>query len=97
MVTLEIPAARIVPAVEQLAHRADGLRPGHGRVRLVQLVQADRVDAQALGGGLGSLLQVGGGGGDCPCAVAGAAAAAFGGHQDAGGVAAVAGQGPGDQ
>lgn len=94
---MEIPAARIVPAVEQLAQRADGVGPGHGRIRLVQLVEADRLDAQSPGGGLGGALEVGGGAVDRPAAVSGPAAPALGRDQDAGGVAAVAPQGAGDQ
>ena len=87
---LEIPAIRILPASSRSRDRPDRVRVGHGRVGPVELVEADRLDAEPAQGRLARLPQVVGRAVEGPAAVAGTQVAALGGDQYLGGVGAVA-------
>ena len=88
---------RMMPSSSSSTQRADRVGVRHRRVGPVELVEADRVDAEALGRGLGGLLQVLGTAVLRPRVRLGPQVAALGRDEHAGGVAAVALQGLGDE
>jgi hypothetical protein len=83
--------------VEQVADRAHGVRVRHARVGAVELVEADRVDAEPAGRGLHGLLQVLGSAVLGPRAVARSQVAALRGDEHVGRVAAPRAERAGDE
>src|SRR6185437_16660901 len=83
--------------VQQVTDRADRIGVRDARIRAVELVEPDRLDAQALERGVTGLLEVFRRAVDRPAAVTGAQVAALGRDQHVRGVPAIAGHGAGDQ